>query len=295
MVQRSDSSLTSDLAEQGRAAAHKRCAPPPGRLEPDARAAADHDHGLPEQLWRMACRSDCGLGGHRSSSLQTGAGFSPGRLFHPWKGEKSPASQASRASPCPGPLKAELFAALLAHHVLRVPVRPVQVPLARPRLVLPVRGLRAPQGLRQVARRRVRRVAGHTPGEPRRDLLQQPAVAVRVAERHERRVTAPLRIGAARPCFGVEAVVAAAGVMEDLARVDPLSDELVARRLDVGDDKVEKPNDSDGATTALLRLACGERPLCCVCSGMETTPSRSDRSEVAPAGGPPKAGHGPCV
>ena len=42
--------------------------------------------------------------------------------------------------------------------------------------------------------------------------------------------------------------------MEDLARVDPLSDELVARRLDVGDDKVEKPNDSDGATTALLRL-----------------------------------------
>src|SRR6266446_5098078 len=49
-----------------------------------------------------------------------------------------------------------------------------------------------------------------------------------------------------RPCLGVEAVVAAAGVVEDLARVDILSDELVARRLDVGDDKVEKPSRAGG-------------------------------------------------
>jgi hypothetical protein len=51
---------------------------------------------------------------------------------------------------------------------------------------------------------------------------------------------APCRIGTAGPCFGVEAVVAAAGVMEDLARVGTVADERFARRLDVGDDEMKE-------------------------------------------------------
>jgi hypothetical protein len=35
----------------------------PSCLEPDTRTAADHDHGLAEQLRRMAGRSDCGWAG----------------------------------------------------------------------------------------------------------------------------------------------------------------------------------------------------------------------------------------
>ena len=46
-----------------------------------------------------------------------------------------------------------------------------------------------------------------------------------------------MRIGATRPHAGVEAVVAAGGVVEDLAAVDTVADELVVRRLDVGDDQ----------------------------------------------------------
>jgi GntR family transcriptional regulator len=44
-----------------------------------------------------------------------------------------------------------LFAGLLAHHVLGIPVRPVRVSMADPRLMLPVRGRRPPHGLGQVA------------------------------------------------------------------------------------------------------------------------------------------------
>ena len=43
--------------------------------------------------------------------------------------------------------------------------------------VLAVRGLRPPECLSQVSHRGVRRRAGDAPGQPRRDLLQQPAVA----------------------------------------------------------------------------------------------------------------------
>src|SRR6185436_12573828 len=69
------------------------------------------------------------------------------------------------------------------------------------------------------------------------DLLQLPLVPVRVAELRERRIGAPLGIGAARPGVGIEAVEAAARVVEDLAGVDTVADELVVRRLDVGDDE----------------------------------------------------------
>ena len=42
----------------------------PGRLEPDARAAADHDHGLPEQL-RLALRGSDGRGAHDAPPITT--------------------------------------------------------------------------------------------------------------------------------------------------------------------------------------------------------------------------------
>src|SRR3984957_2039289 len=93
----------------------------------------------------------------------------------------------------------QLLARLLAHHILGVPIRLVGVGLARPLLVFPVRGLRAAQCLRQFARRRVLRVAGDTTGQPRRDLLKQPAVAVRIMERRERAVAAMIGIRTAAP------------------------------------------------------------------------------------------------
>ena len=68
------------------------------------------------------------------------------------------------------------------------------------------------------------------------DLLQLPDVAVRIAELRERRVGVPLRVGATRPGRGVEAVVADAGVVEDVG-VDTGDGERVVRRLDVGDDE----------------------------------------------------------
>src|SRR6266436_9965050 len=94
----------------------------------------------------------------------------------------------------------QLFAGLLAHHVLGVPVRPVRVGLPRPRLVLPVRGRRTPKRARQIVRRRKGRRRGvDATGQPRRDFLEQPAVAVRITERSERAVAAMLGIRTADP------------------------------------------------------------------------------------------------
>ena len=61
-------------------------------------------------------------------------------------------------------------------------------------------------------------------GKPRRDLLEQPAVAVRVLERGEREVGTTLRVAPAdaRVLHGV--VEGAAGVVEDLAHIDAAGD-----------------------------------------------------------------------
>jgi len=108
--------------------------------------------------------------------------------------------------------------------------------------MLSVRGRGALQRLRQVGRRCVHRDAGDTPRQPRRDLLQQPAVAVGIAEGDERTVAAMLGIRTADPeppkqVGLVRASVHAAGV-EYLGRVDAVRDQFVARSLDVGDDQV---------------------------------------------------------
>src|SRR6185312_2681307 len=66
----------------------------------------------------------------------------------------------------------QLFACRLAHHVLRVPVRPVRVLFADPFLVLAVGGGGTPQRLRQLRRRLVarrhRRLLSLVPGRPTR-------------------------------------------------------------------------------------------------------------------------------
>jgi hypothetical protein len=80
----------------------------------------------------------------------------------------------------------QLSASLLRHHVRRVPVGPVRIALPGTLFVLSVGGLRAPKRTCQIAHRcEGRRRGVDTPGQPRRDLLQQPAVAVRITERGE--------------------------------------------------------------------------------------------------------------
>ena len=66
-------------------------------------------------------------------------------------------------------------------------------------LVLAMRGRRTPQRARKVRRRSESRVAFDTSRQSRRDLLEQPAVAVRIIERGERTVAAVLGIRAMEP------------------------------------------------------------------------------------------------
>ena len=129
-----------------------------------------------------------------------------------------------------------------AHHVLGVPVRPVRVGLAGALLVLAVRAAARRSALaRSAAEANVVSVGVDAPGQPRRDLLEQPAVAVRVAERGERAVAGVLGRGAADAtarAVGLEPS-ARRRVVEHLADLDAARGELVARGLDVGDDQVQ--------------------------------------------------------
>ena len=108
--------------------------------------------------------------------------------------------------------------------------------------MLAVGGRRAPHRARQVRGGCECRLSGVDPaGQPRRDLLQQPAVAVRVAERGEGAVAGVIGRGpadATARAVGLELSARRPGV-EHLADLDTAGDELVARSLDVGDDQVE--------------------------------------------------------
>src|SRR4051812_26563856 len=77
------------------------------------------------------------------------------------------------------------------------------------------------------------------PGQPLGDLLEQPGVAVGVAERGEGRVAPALRVGAGdtRPLPRV--VEHPARVVEGVADVDAALDELAAGPCDVVDDQVQ--------------------------------------------------------
>jgi hypothetical protein len=155
-----------------------------------------------------------------------------------------------------------LFAGLLPHHVLGVPVGPVRVCLTDPLLVLTVR--RTTKRLSQIARGGERRRGRVDPaGEPRRDLLQEPAVAVRIAEGGERPVAAVGR-SAATAGARVRVVEPAAGLcfVERLADLDPVRDQLVARSLEVGDDQVQvlgRARRRRGEVRAELDRAAGAR------------------------------------
>jgi len=137
-------------------------------------------------------------------------------------------------------LRRQFAAGLFADQVARVPLRPVRVLGADACLVLAVRGGGAAQGRGEVRGRGEggdRRVKAS--GQPGGDLLQEPAVAVRVAERQERAVAGALRIRSGNPGVGPAVVEDAAGVVEDLARLGSAPFELVVRGLDVVDDQVQ--------------------------------------------------------
>ncbi len=109
-------------------------------------------------------------------------------------------------------------------------------------LVFAVGGLRTPKRARQVRRGRECGLSGVDPaGQPRRDLLQQPVVAVRIAERGEGGVGGVIGRGAAEAsarAVGLELRARRPGV-EHLADLDAVRHEIVARGLDVGDDQVQ--------------------------------------------------------
>jgi hypothetical protein len=88
-------------------------------------------------------------------------------------------------------------------------------------------------GKRRVVRDRRARRLPLAAGEACRDLLQQPAVPVRILERGEREVGTPFGV-APGDAWVLDAVVeGAGGVVEDLAHVDAASDEVVAGGVEV--------------------------------------------------------------
>src|SRR5882757_8829466 len=98
--------------------------------------------------------------------------------------------------------------------------------------MLAVRGRRTAERARELSRRgECRVVRVHASGQSRGDLLQQPAVAVRIAERGERAVAAALGIRTADPeppeqVGLVRAGVHAGGVVERLADLDAATAQL---------------------------------------------------------------------
>ena len=83
----------------------------------------------------------------------------------------------------------------------------------------------------------------HPSGQSRGDFLEQPAVAVCIAERRERAITAMLGIRPAdsEPSEQVGLVYAGVdvvGTVERLANLDAAIEQLGAGGLDVGDDQV---------------------------------------------------------
>jgi hypothetical protein len=119
---------------------------------------------------------------------------------------------------------AAIFAGLLRHYVRGVPVWPVRVGLPDALLVLAVGGLGAAKRGRQIVRRSELRLGEvDAPRQPGRHLLQQPPVAVRVAERGEGAVGGVVGRRPANPAaraVGQELRARRAGV-EYLADRDP--------------------------------------------------------------------------
>ena len=154
---------------------------PRAAFRPHARTAADHHDGSahrapPGRSYRRLPGPQASLSGGALPATQDGTRPAPSRRVSPrWRRAGSRRQLASR---------------LLGHHVRGVPVRPVLVALTGPGFMLAMGSFRAPERAREVTRRRPRRRRGVDPsGQSRRDFLQLPAVAVRVAKRHEGRRT----------------------------------------------------------------------------------------------------------
>ena len=80
------------------------------------------------------------------------------------------------------------------------------------------------------------RAGGRLPfaaGKPRLDLLEQPAVPIRILERGKRVVGTTLRVAPADAWVLHDVVEGAAGVVEGLAHVNPAGDQVRAGGLDV--------------------------------------------------------------
>src|SRR5579862_3139436 len=125
----------------------------------------------------------------------------------------------------------QLRPGLLRHHVFGVPLRPVCIRRADALLVLAVGGRRTPKRTLQFACGAKRsRASINAPGKPRRDLLQQPAISVGVAEQCTRTVCAPLGIQTAHHALRSD--------VEKLAHLRAGRDQLLPGGLDVRNDQV---------------------------------------------------------
>ena len=93
----------------------------------------------------------------------------------------------------------------------------------------------------KLCQRRNVQVAESSFGKPCLDLLEQPGVAVRITERGEREIAG--MVGCGPPDSTARAVAlelrSRCPGVEHLADLGPTGDEVVACRLDLGDDQVE--------------------------------------------------------
>src|SRR5215212_8184275 len=83
----------------------------------------------------------------------------------------------------------------------------------------------------------------HATGQARGDLLEEPAVAVRILERGERAVAPRLWIRTADPVpskqIGLVRATDVCPNVEWLAHLDAATEQIIAGRLDVGDNQIE--------------------------------------------------------
>src|SRR5690242_11346229 len=77
------------------------------------------------------------------------------------------------------------------------------------------------------------------PRQPRSDFLEQPAIAIGIAEGGEGPVAAPLRIWTREAVVVTGAVENPGRIVKHLADVDAARDQRGACRLDIGDDEME--------------------------------------------------------
>src|SRR5438270_1494448 len=112
-------------------------------------------------------------------------------------------------------------------------MRPVQeMPLPGSLGVLVVGGLGTPERTLEVAGGYVARLGRvHPAGAPCRYLLDDVHIAVGIVEGEKRPVARALGVGTGLACLDRER-----RAVPDVAHLDATADELVTRRLDVGDD-----------------------------------------------------------